>query len=504
MEGESFTIYNVNLSEKSERKTESVDERAKGGRYFEQGILWGALIVITAVQVTLCFDTGLDLDEAYSYLTMLGDGLVSICRDILGAQDTDVPLYYYGLHLWTRLFGESFLSCRLYSVAGTVASLTLGATAIRRLWGFRTALLFMLFTGLSPAMIHVGVNIRMYSWTIFLVVLCALIIYRLTEESGRRRDWLLLSALTFAGLFHHYFTAFSFLFLYLYLVLALLFKRPGDLWKGIVCGGLPLVPTAAWFAASGILRFAGGEGGGSNSGKVDFGLFFDFLFRTRLEHSVLLGTGLFFLSAAVLIFFGKKFERRTWWFAAMCLGMMPCSYAVAGAVAALGSHFFLPRHVMHGLGLLWLAMAILLSRVNLPAYAGSLLFAIAMSVSSYQVEYELAYGTTPYLEETLAFIEERIKPGDVVIYNAAERFHMLYRCYMPEQEFYCLEEIDDFSRILEEHEGAGLWFFKCREDWFSPETAEQFGITQENMGHYGFQIMGSEADFDILLLDTAY
>lgn len=466
-----------------------------------QAALWVTFFFITAILITLCFDEGVDLDEAYSYTTVRGNSLLGIGRDILAANDTDVPLYYIGLYLWTRVFGESFLACRLFSVAGTVASMLLGVTVIRRLWGNRTSFLFLLFSGLTPAMIHVGVNIRMYSWTIFLITLCALEIYFLVREPDRGRLWFALSLTTFAGLFSHYFTAFSYMFLYLWLLLEMIHRKQRGIWKLFLCGGIPLIPTAVWFAASGILQFAGSENGASYVQNISWETFFSFLFFTRLEYSVLLGSGVFLLALFALFGLRKKYGGTEWRFIFFSLLNMPCSYVAAGVAASLGSHFFIPRHVMHSIGLLWLAMAIILSRVNLPTYGFSILFTAVMAGAAYRAEYALSYDTTPYLEDTMKFAADHFQEGDIVIYNADGRFGMLYSCYLPELTYLCFWELDDPEEMLREAEGERVWFFQSQERWFSAEIIERFGITYENLGHYGFQIMDGSTEFDVLRLE---
>ncbi len=473
---------------------------ARDKKGWERLLLWSTLLLITGILVTLCFDQGVDLDEAYSYTTVRGNTLFGISRDILAANDTDVPLYYSALFLWTRVFGETFLACRLFSVAGTVATMILGVTVIRRIWGTGTSFLFLLLVGLTPAMIHVGVNIRMYSWTVFLVTLCALEMYLIVREPERRGMWAALCLTTFAGLFSHYFTAFPFLFLYLWLFGELLPRRRREIGKLFLCGGLPLIPTALWFAASGILRFAGEGSSGTTGESMDPAAFFRFLFFTGLEDSVAIGVGIFLLVLSALFLFQRRYEKPEWRFVLFCLLNMACSYVAAGMAASLGSHFFIPRHVMHGVGLLWLAMAIILPRINPRVYGFGVLFAAVMACASYRKEYALSYDTVPYLEDTMAFAAENFQAGDLVIYNADPRFGMLYSCYLPELTFVCLWELEDPAALLRENMGGRVWFFQSRPDWFSPETTGQLVITGENMGHYGFQIMDGSTEFDVLRL----
>ena len=115
-----------------------------------------------------------------------------------------------------------------------------------------------------------------------------------------------------------------------------------------------------------------------------------------------------------------------------------------------------------------------------------------MGVSSYGISYHEEYSTIPHLEETKAFIAENMEPGDVVVYDTDSRFGQLFGCYMPDQIFYTMEEVPD----LEELVGKRVWYFQCFGHLL--EESDKYTVTYENMGHYGFQYMDGNTDFDIL------
>lgn len=461
-------------------------------------LLWGTVLVCTVILVSLCFNEGLDYDEAYSYRTVLDHSLPGIWNSILQAHDTDIPLWYCALKVWTWIFGESLFSCKMFSLAGTVATMALGATVIRKIWGSRTAFLFILSVSLSPALMHISVNIRMYTWTVFLVTACALTAYRIVREPHRKLLWGVLYAATVAALFCHYFTAFNLLFVYLYLLLALFAAHRMQVWKPVVCGAAALIPFFIWLVCADFFHLAQNSGtAGFGLKKVDVEEFFWFAFHTRVENSHFMGAGLFLLALLCLILLKRRFAPGDKGFLLLCLGCFPVSYLVAGIFASAADHFFIPRHVMHGMGLMWLGLAVVFSEVNRKAWAAYLLYTVIMAGSAYGISYHTEYKTIPYLEQTKEFIAEMMEPEDVVIYNTDGRFELVYKSYMPEQRFCYIWDTPD----LQELAGKRVWFFRCNDVFFSEETVEEYGITYENMGHYGFQIMGDSTDFDILRLE---
>ena len=128
--------------------------------------LWMILILCTAVLFSLCLNEGIDYDEAYSYRTAHDNTMLGIIRVVLDAHDTDVPVWYMGLRLWSFLVGDGIIAYKMFALLGTVLSMLLGPTVIRKQWGSKTAALYMILVSLSPAMMKISVNNRMYSWTV--------------------------------------------------------------------------------------------------------------------------------------------------------------------------------------------------------------------------------------------------------------------------------------------------------------------------------------------------
>lgn len=472
-------------------------------KFKREKIYMALLLVITAVCVlimlTLCFDQGIDFDEAYSYRAARDYTVGQIIEKIVVDHDTDVPLYYCALRIWICLFGDSFMACRLFSVAGTAASMLLGLTVIRKLWGYRTAALFIISTSLAPAMLHVGVNIRMYSWTSFLVTASAVLAFCIVQDTRRRYQWVLLWLCTFAGLFSHYFTAFCYLVIYVYLLVQLFYYEKKALWKVFVCGLSALAPLIIWMLVSDFFHFVQSEGKELGETSVFFRYLLDYMFKTDIMGSVWLGFLLVVMAlAGALLFYRKRKQRGERAFILMCVTAIFVIYFIALGLTAFATHFFTVRHIMHAIGIMWLGIAIVLPRINWPAYLSGLAIVTGICCSNYKREYRDAYSTTPYLEETVQFIREEMQPGDTVIYTAIQMFDLLYGCYMPEQNFLHLREVDDIQALA----GKRVWFFSTDHTiFFEQEDVEKYGISSQNMGHYGFQIISNCTDFDILRLE---
>lgn len=469
--------------------------------WIKLALVYGAVVCCTAVLVSLCFNEGIDYDEAFSMLILHNSANVGGVVDaLLATPYTDViPLWYMALKLWTLIFGDSFVACKMFTVLGSVCTMLLGATVVRRNWGCKTALLFLIPAGLAPGMMQVGVNIRTYSWTVFLVTACALAAYSIVQNSGKWYIWLILFLTTIAGLFCHHFTAFGYLFIYLYLFVELVRRDRKSIWKMFVCGIGAVLPFGLWLLKSDFFRLKTGDGGQLSFEKVSHYDLVDFLFGTPIEESKILGQMVFVLAVVLFFLLRKRFKKEEKGFVLLSLFAFIFSYVLSAILASTSSHFIAPRHTMHTLALLWLGIAIILPKINMGVYISGILYVVALCSANYTSCYDLEYGTLPYMEETKVFIAENMQQGDVVIYNAEEKFRILYDCYMPEVEYLYFAKMTDED--IENLAGKRVWFMLCTPDFFTEEQQAQYGISYENTGHYGFQIIGDCTDFDMLWME---
>lgn len=459
-------------------------------------MLWLLLIICTAILFSLCLNEGVDYDEAYSYRTAHDNTMAGIIRVVLAAHDTDVPVWYMGLRLWSFLVGDGIIAYKMFALLGTVLSMVLGPTVIRKQWGAKAAALYMITVSLSPAMMKISINNRMYSWTVFVVTVCGLTAYFLRDRRNSFMLWGLLFLTTFLGIFSHYFTAFSYLFIYLYLIYMIWGADRRQLWKPFVCGGINVLLFAAWLIRSDFLHLLVKDGNQSNQSKFRLYDLFDFIFGTSVKYAVLMGGAVFVLTLLCAVLFRKRLGSRDAVFATMNVCIFPVSYMMAAILALHSAHFFAYRHMMHSMGLFWLGMAIILSKVSIQEWVASVSFAVWMGAAAYGSSYQEEYHTIPYLEETKEFIAENMEPGDVVVYDTDSRFGLLFGCYMPEQIFYTMEDVPDLGELV----GKRVWYFQCFGHLLEEEPGK-YSVSYENMGHYGFQYMEGNTDFDILKVE---
>ena len=211
---------------------------------------WIAIGVAVAIGVLLRFWTQshLWLDEALS---------VNIAKlpvgDIPAAlrHDGHPPLYYWLLHGWMAVFGESDRSVRALSGIFSVLALPLMWLAGRRVGGRRVAWLALVLLALNPWAFRYATEARMYSMVVVLALVGYLCVMNALEDDGV--GWLVAVALiTGALVLTHYWALYlvaaTMVLLALRLRSRVTRRRAAHLLVAVAVGGLAFVPWLPSFA----------------------------------------------------------------------------------------------------------------------------------------------------------------------------------------------------------------------------------------------------------------
>lgn len=184
-----------------------------------------------------------------------------------GSGDVHPVLVYWAMHVLNLVFGQNITVYRLFTVAGAIAMAVLGYTHVRRDNGWKTGVLFTFFSLFTPYISLMAVEIRMYSWATFAVMLCFIYALRIIgtqlacppaavarAAEGKkcwagtpRRWWITCFAASLACAYLHYFGAMSAFMINLVLLVALGVRAwqrrrrgPNPLPVGVPSAGAPL------------------------------------------------------------------------------------------------------------------------------------------------------------------------------------------------------------------------------------------------------------------------
>ena len=121
------------------------------------------------------------------------------------AADIQPPLYYYLLHFWIALAGDSEFALRFLSLGFGVLTIPLLFVTARRLFDARSARIAALIATLSPLYLWYSQEARMYALITFLLLLSSYALLRLQADWQSRRWRLIFIAANIAAIYAHYF-----------------------------------------------------------------------------------------------------------------------------------------------------------------------------------------------------------------------------------------------------------------------------------------------------------
>ena len=222
------------------------------------------LVAGAAFLLTDAFHGNVWFDESYS-VGIANHSFADIWYYSSG--DVHPVLIYWALHVLNLVFGQNITIYRLFTVAGAIAMAVLGYTHVRRDHGWATGVLFSFFALFTPYISLMAVEIRMYSWATFTVMLCFIYAIRIIgtqlatppariAQAARglkcwagtpRRWWITCFASSLACAYLHYFGAMSAFMINVVLLFALGARAwrhrkrgPNPLPEQAVCAGAPL------------------------------------------------------------------------------------------------------------------------------------------------------------------------------------------------------------------------------------------------------------------------
>jgi uncharacterized membrane protein len=206
-----------------------------------------ALIVAAGVFLRFFTHSAMWLDEALTVdrsRLPIGDIVASL------KQDGAPPLYYYLLHFWMELFGQSDLATRSLSGVIGVAALPVAWLAANRFAGRTGAWITLVLLASAPFAVYYSTEARMYALEILLTG-CGYLALSRAMEQPRPGNLIAIGVVTAALLYTQYWS--------LYLIAAIGIWLLGSAWVDRRNRTTSLVPTtAARHPLSAFFAVAGG------------------------------------------------------------------------------------------------------------------------------------------------------------------------------------------------------------------------------------------------------
>lgn len=199
--------------------------------------IFGAILVVAAAMYAVfSLDPLVWADEAYSF-ALVRHSYADIWK--ITAADSHPPLFYFFLKTFTAPFGYNLTVARFVSALPCLGVLALGGIQLRKLFGTRTAVLFMVLYLFFPYLMHYTVEVRMYSIGQLLILVNGIYAYRCWKWN-RKPDWVFFVLGGVGAALSHYFALVSAGLIYATLLIMLLWKKR-SLLKGWLLASLATV-----------------------------------------------------------------------------------------------------------------------------------------------------------------------------------------------------------------------------------------------------------------------
>ena len=320
----------------------------------------------------------------------------------LTARDVHPPLYYFYLRfvtsIVTGIFGEGsfYAAAKLASCLPWLGLMALAVTYIRKRFGILTAGMFMFLISVMPQIPIYYVEIRMYSFALFLITAHILTADRiLSGEGDRKRLFILFFVLGILTAYTQYYACIATAGIYLAVGIISLFQK-GDDRKQILIGvtASAVISVIAYLPWLGVIKRQMDNISGkywiqpltlrSILGCIKFATL-PVVYAGRMPE---ISAGLLILTVTVILaiyLFASKRAAKKDGLQLFVLMLMPVIVVIASGfvLSALGTPIFVYRYMVPALGGAWLLVAIAVSEVMnkaLERRLGALLYLLILPV----------------------------------------------------------------------------------------------------------------------------
>lgn len=431
------------------------------------------------------------LDEAYSILLVRK----SVPDIILGtAGDVHPPLYYLILKFFSLFGGESLLMYRAATALATWLNLIfLGATLIRKRWGVRVSVLYMLWFGLTFSTLERSSLIRMYSWAAFFVTAAALYCF-FYYESQSKKDLAMGIAMTLGAMYTHYYALLAAFTVWVMLLAVSLFRKKKTL--PVLAGGV--IVTAGYLPWLGILltqfRSVAEDYWITSMDWSEWKMVPAYLMEASDADPSGIGAVLYALILMTLL---TALLRKRWdalCSAAVFVGTMVLAAVISVAVTPIWTTRYM--YVAWGMAALFMAITIgeTVSRYSGLIQGMTVLLLLVVGLHSFQLmmEDETMVSTA---DEWVDFLRDNVTADACVIFDDPQEHRLVYQYYMPEAAVIGVSRLkqgglqDSLADYLGENRGKDLWYIiDYRQQTLGCDkmknALEKLGYTMESRGSF--------------------
>lgn len=135
------------------------------------GLFIFTAIVLTVVLRLLYIDSDLWYDEACSWFSAVQSFPFGIMDNLLNLDMQHTPLYFFLLHFWIKVFGDSEVAIRALSIIFGILTIPVVYLVSSKITNKTNSVIACLIAAVSPLLVFFSAEVRMYPLAVFLVML---------------------------------------------------------------------------------------------------------------------------------------------------------------------------------------------------------------------------------------------------------------------------------------------------------------------------------------------
>lgn len=150
--------------------------------------IWLWIIIIGIATGLRCLFLQYDIwyDEACSWFTAIQTFPMGILNNLLNLDLQHTPLYFFILHFWIKLFGDSEVALRSLSLIFGIATIPLAYIVSKKLTSKLNSVLIASIIAVAPLLVFFSVEIRMYSVVVFWILLSLNYLIDFEQKSDKK------------------------------------------------------------------------------------------------------------------------------------------------------------------------------------------------------------------------------------------------------------------------------------------------------------------------------
>lgn len=416
-------------------------------KYSKNKILHIVIIVVGAIFVLLsAFHTNIWFDESYS-VSIANHNFFEIWH--ISSNDVHPIFYYWILHVLNLIFGMNVYVYRLFSVLCIILTGILGYTHIRKDFGEKVGILFSYLSFFLPAICIYAVEIRMYSLALYLASILGIYAYRIAKKDFSKKNWIIFSVSSLCLAYTHYYGLMTAGIVNLILFIYILINKKDDkryIKSFIIQAIIEVTLYLPWIIPF-LYRTLSSDGGFWITIKFPDTLMeiLNFQYSGELDHPfttksiiALFFAVLLYVYITILIikdYIKDKKENKSIWNVGNASFLIYLSVIFAALILSQKTAILYSRYLLVITGFLIFGLAYFLSKEKHTIIV-IVILTLLTGMAIYN-EYSLIkenYSDTNI--ESINYIKENIKDGDIIIYN---RINMaILNTYFPNNTQYFL------------------------------------------------------------------